>query len=248
MVVGPQQHWLHLNQGQFREWWFQDQMREKVAASVPNTPSKLTQQRRVPSDRQTTTPRKASGRRSILGEIDHNESSAIPNPQVQDAMLPVPTPGQPRKYLKIAEDATASDHTPLPSTDVVPRRAPKERAGSAGDEELALIAARRRKASRSPAGTEKRAVSYSSSITTTTTSFTHTVYDGDDVENAPTPPQLEAKRSGSGAGILSVGKQRTSSRNVAAGKGEMRESSGVRKNSGRVGSAGAVKLTKVASV
>lgn len=24
MVVGPQQHWLHLNQGDFRQWWFED--------------------------------------------------------------------------------------------------------------------------------------------------------------------------------------------------------------------------------
>ena len=33
MVVGPQQHWLHINQGVFREWWFEDSMRERMAAA-----------------------------------------------------------------------------------------------------------------------------------------------------------------------------------------------------------------------
>ncbi|KAK3064183.1 cell division control protein 14, partial [Teratosphaeriaceae sp. CCFEE 6253] len=38
MVVGPQQHWLHLNQGTFREWWFEDTMREKIMLSMqPST-------------------------------------------------------------------------------------------------------------------------------------------------------------------------------------------------------------------
>ncbi|KAI5306561.1 cell division control protein 14 [Ascosphaera pollenicola] len=34
MVVGPQQHWLHLNQGTFREWWVEEVVREKVLAQV----------------------------------------------------------------------------------------------------------------------------------------------------------------------------------------------------------------------
>jgi hypothetical protein len=37
MVVGPQQHWLHLNQCTFREWWFEDTMKEACACLAINT-------------------------------------------------------------------------------------------------------------------------------------------------------------------------------------------------------------------
>ncbi|KAA6406861.1 MAG: phosphatases II [Lasallia pustulata] len=40
MVVGPQQHWLHINQGTFREWWWEDSMKEKLARLLPSTPTK----------------------------------------------------------------------------------------------------------------------------------------------------------------------------------------------------------------
>ncbi|KAK8125312.1 uncharacterized protein PG998_001071 [Apiospora kogelbergensis] len=30
MVVGPQQHWLHLNQGVFREWWIEERIERKL--------------------------------------------------------------------------------------------------------------------------------------------------------------------------------------------------------------------------
>ncbi len=30
MVVGPQQHWLHLNQGTFREWWVEERVERKL--------------------------------------------------------------------------------------------------------------------------------------------------------------------------------------------------------------------------
>lgn len=91
MVVGPQQHWLHLNQNEFRQWWWEDTILnpalEKAAAlsgtSVPKTPSK----KRTSAN--TATP---STRRSILGEMDHNHTESA-----QAAALPAPTPGQPRK-------------------------------------------------------------------------------------------------------------------------------------------------------
>lgn len=91
MVVGPQQHWLHLNQNEFRQWWWEDTILnpalEKAAAlsgtSVPKTPSK----RRAAAV--SATP---ATRRSILGEMDHNHTESA-----QAAALPAPTPGQPRK-------------------------------------------------------------------------------------------------------------------------------------------------------
>ncbi len=106
MVVGPQQHWLHLNQGTFREWWWEDSMKEKLAASmlaaagnVPTTPNRSSPRSsgRVLMNGGNSTP-DGSQRRSPLGEVDHNESSAAY--ANQEDCLPAPTPGQPRKSTK----------------------------------------------------------------------------------------------------------------------------------------------------
>lgn len=125
MVVGPQQHWLHLNQGTFREWWFEDTVKEKIMASMqPTTPTRLrnSSSRRLASNGQTFTPPNAdrhasSPRRAALGEITNNEQGPTSNPSytssddnakpnnnslgVADENLPAPTPGQPRKTNKI---------------------------------------------------------------------------------------------------------------------------------------------------
>ncbi|CCC10396.1 unnamed protein product [Sordaria macrospora k-hell] len=61
MVVGPQQHWLHLNQGVFREWWIEERverrLRKEMAAAAaaaqangtahPSTPIRATVQRQA---------------------------------------------------------------------------------------------------------------------------------------------------------------------------------------------------------
>ena len=130
MVVGPQQHWLHINQGVFREWWFEDCMREKLAAagtgsasaitSQPATPSKTAQKlrRNVSSSLQLSTPPPngvtSSSKRSALGEIHANDQGPFtPNANgtktpvaksgittSNDENLPAPTPGQPRKAIR----------------------------------------------------------------------------------------------------------------------------------------------------
>lgn len=92
MVVGPQQHWLHMNQNEFRQWWWEDTILrpelEKAHAmtggSIPKTPSK----KRTSANAATP----STTRRSILGEMDHNHTESA-----QAAALPAPTPGQPRK-------------------------------------------------------------------------------------------------------------------------------------------------------
>jgi cell division cycle 14 len=114
MVVGPQQHWLHLNQGTFREWWYEDTMKEKIMASMqvqPSTPSRAN--RRLASNGQTFTPPNAdrqqtSPRRAALGEITNNEQAGVHSytedvkpSRVADENLPAPTPGQPRKTSKL---------------------------------------------------------------------------------------------------------------------------------------------------
>jgi cell division cycle 14 len=114
MVVGPQQHWLHLNQGQFREWYLEDQIKAKLEAAAatakPSTPRKASMKTpgRLVSNGQTATPPNGSqgvrhASRSALGEIDGNDvsnTSAAPS-AYQDENLPAPTPGQPRKYARM---------------------------------------------------------------------------------------------------------------------------------------------------
>ncbi|KAF8467209.1 protein-tyrosine phosphatase-like protein [Kalaharituber pfeilii] len=125
MVVGPQQHWLHLNQNEFRQWWYEDnyapaQATAAAAAALttasgglgaalkltaPVTPTKS---KRIVTG---TPPSHGSGRRTVLGEVDANNNNDI-NGQAASggsactggaghhSALPAPTPGQPRKTSK----------------------------------------------------------------------------------------------------------------------------------------------------
>lgn len=71
MVVGPQQHWLHLNQHTFRGWSHTGLLARKTLSRT--------------ADMLTTPPR------APLSAIDNS------NAAVKDTPLPAPTPGQPRK-------------------------------------------------------------------------------------------------------------------------------------------------------
>ena len=102
MVVGPQQHWLHLNQGVFREWWVEEKIERKLRkelqaaqaaglANVPSTPVRGVKTRS--SKHAAATPSRAA--RTPLSEIDQDtRDNGI---GVQEDYLPAPTPGQPRK-------------------------------------------------------------------------------------------------------------------------------------------------------
>lgn len=205
MVVGPQQHWLHLNQGTFREWWFEDSMREKIMASMqPATPTRLQQSnRRLASNGQTFTPpnadRHAASPRRALGEITNNESAPTSHAGynsnddrkaslgVADENLPAPTPGQPRKTNKLyGGRRTVTESQPFgikPENEVV--SAQRTRA-SADPSEIDDYAVRTisRKGSNSPVSRsgKRRAVSCT---TTTTTTTKWDVPTDSDVENRP---------------------------------------------------------------
>ncbi|KKA26488.1 hypothetical protein TD95_004232 [Thielaviopsis punctulata] len=102
MVVGPQQHWLHLNQGTFREWWIEERVeaklrRELALANPPATPSRTQKSRGLSSASQTPTNRSPSNR-TPLSEVDDRN-----NIGVQEDYLPVPTPGQPRKTARMGD-------------------------------------------------------------------------------------------------------------------------------------------------
>ncbi|KAL1872121.1 cell division control protein 14 [Diaporthe australafricana] len=254
MVVGPQQHWLHLNQGTFREWWVEERierkLRKEMAASnpQPSTPIRAMQKANIgrsPS-KTSTPPNRSPSNRTPLGEVDNERTTA---PADQDNYLPAPTPGQPRKtrhhpyssrggaYRSAIEEENGGiqQQTEIIS---VQRQSPAE-----SDEELHLRMRASRKVSNSPNSAKSRSVSH----TTTTTSIYTSVIDdaSNDVENIGSSlgrvksVQTSPMRATSASGVLtkvrgSGGGKRTadSLRGYPSGK----EPVGVRKTSGRVGS------------
>ena len=199
MVVGPQQHWLHLNQGTFREWWLEDILREKLAATMaPATPNKSSvsnvSRQRLASNGQTfTPPNGGSQKRSALGEITHNEQQASYYGSVQDENLPAPTPGQPRKTSKLYNGGSIhrrqhvqSENEPFeirPDTEIVSlQRATLNESESEEDCAMRMLSSSRKSSmSQSPVSRsgKRRAVS----CTTTTTTTTKWNMNGSDVEN-----------------------------------------------------------------
>lgn len=239
MVVGPQQHWLHLNQGIFREWWFEDGIKDKLAVMMPVTPNKASYRQRVASNGQTFTPPNGSQKRAALSEIRGNgiEAQAV---GVQEENLPAPTPGQPRKTSKayggnrVQPSVYEDEEYIQPDTEVVSMHRHTQGEGESLDEFQLRLLARRTSRSPSSGDKKKRSVSY----TTTTTSTTHwdTMGGESDIENRSIRPKTPASvKGGSGSGSISIGKQRaTPSRRNTDSKGA------VRKTSGRIGSVGAV--------
>jgi cell division cycle 14 len=259
MVVGPQQHWLHLNQRIFMEWSWEDTYKEKLANVLPSTPTKSTLKSGLVSNGQTTTP--PQGKRAALGEINHNNNS--PEATVADENLPAPTPGQPRKthrqdsrHHPYSRAASASygienqleDNT---STEVVSMSAHRQsQDGLESEEEFQLRLVARRTASRSPSGREKpRSISQTTTTTTTTTYNVGEKEVGiyEDTEgwtepsSAGRPKTPGSMKSGSGSGSLGVTKIRATPRRGADSRSESR---GVRKISGRVASGGATTVSR----
>lgn len=181
MVVGPQQHWLHMNQNTFREWQFEDTIKAKYEKehAKPATPLKLskTPMRQMSGTNQTATPRRSSVQRAALGEIDGNDVAGAQ--MVQDENLPAPTPGQPRKYARMdprGHDYQRSTSAGFRSSMSTSHHQEKSANPSTGmtdsDEEFILqrLAARRSQ-SKSPNASAKgkgRSVSYTTTTTTTT--------------------------------------------------------------------------------
>ncbi|KAL9615815.1 MAG: hypothetical protein Q9160_009237 [Pyrenula sp. 1 TL-2023] len=211
MVVGPQQHWLHLNQGTFREWWLEDQIKSKLNAQ-PSTPRKSTARTpsRFASNGQIATPPNGSTAtnrtpRSALGEIEVNESNAATQNYCQDENLPAPTPGQPRKaqrmdsrshpYARSASAGHNLGHTrgDRPGTEVVTMKAHRQsQSGNESEEEYTLrMLAEKRSQSRSPNG-KKRAVSYTTTTTTTTRYDSPGIWE----DSVPMPMNIDGSHAG----------------------------------------------------
>ena len=159
MVVGPQQHWLHLNQGQFREWWYDDNLKEKMALLQPSTPPRM-RSNRLASNGQTYTPPNGSQKRSALGEITHNEQSPHSNSAngADDSFLPAPTPGQPRKTSKAYGRVKGTENEPFVMEDTEIVSIHRHTQDASGSEDELQVRMMQRRASRSPgsAGRDKR--------------------------------------------------------------------------------------------
>lgn len=271
MVVGPQQHWLHLNQGVFREWWVEERierrLRKEAAAAAaatngqghqPSTPIRAMQKanlgRSASKTNTSTPPNRSASNRTPLGEMDrdHGRDNAI---GVQEDYLPAPTPGQPRK----GQHRSAADrHHPYSrSTSASLNCSVREDSGaeikadtsgnsisqgSETEEELYLRMRAQRKASASPVSSERRHERSVSHQTTTTTTV-YQVIDNDssnDIENIGTAAArvkaMDHQRSSSASGVLAKVRGNGTAKHARTG-GSVRETAGVRKTSGRVGSA-----------
>lgn len=271
MVVGPQQHWLHLNQGTFREWWWEDTIKQKLALVLPATPTKTLRHRNDSiNPGQTATPPNGSqqGKRLALGEITHNEASPLTNGV--DENLPAPTPGQPRKAARMdarhhpyarTVSATFNVDKPVENPEselieMISHRKGEENADGSVEEEWELRMLSRRTSPQSNSSERRRAVSHST-ITTTHTSYSTGGEGSDqrpisDIENWIQEPHASEKitrprtpgvtKSGSGSGTLGVSKMRGSPLRRSAESREVK--GGVRKTSGRVGSVGAVSRSR----
>ncbi|KAG5664073.1 hypothetical protein KAF25_006658 [Fusarium avenaceum] len=239
MVVGPQQHWLHLNQGTFREWWVEERIerrlrREMAAANpVPSTPIRAMQKTSLRNGQISTPPNRSPSNRTPLSEVDHDRN----NIGVQEDYLPAPTPGQPRKTVRdrhhpyqrstsggivevqcsVEQEAEhIATHSQPPTVE--------------SDEELHLRMRRHRKAvSQSPVRSEKtRSISQTTAVYTIDNDASH------DAENIGSV-RKHVERVSSTPGVLT--KVRGSKRQQAESPLRAKDSAGIRKTSGRVGSA-----------
>ncbi|KAI0117389.1 phosphatases II [Daldinia grandis] len=252
MVVGPQQHWLHINQGVFREWWIEERMERKLrkefaaaANQAPSTPIRAMQKATLSRSAQASTPPSRSpSNRTPLGEMDGERRNA----GAQEDYLPAPTPGQPRKTSRLDR------HHPYHRNGAQPSPVEEEREGveketevvsvhrrsndAESEEELLLRMRTHRKTSHTPGRSEKMR-----SVSQSTTTTIYQVIDNDasnDAENigSARPKTIvdhvtgSPTRSASASGIMT--KVRSSKRTAESSRNK--DSAGVRKTSGRVGS------------
>lgn len=242
MVVGPQQHWLHLNQLTFREWWIEERVERRLRKEasihnpVPSTPIRAMQKTTLRNGQTSTPPNRSASNRTPLSEVDHDRG----NIGVQEDYLPAPTPGQPRKgtradrhhpYHRSTSHQTTAEEVSVQTEEYVSVHQ------SESEEEVHLRMRSHRKVAQSPVRSEKsRAVSQTATIYMVGNDASK------DVENIGTA-RKHADRVASTPGVLT--KVRGSKRQESPLRAK--ESAGIRKTSGRVGSANHATSATVAS-
>jgi cell division cycle 14 len=245
MVVGPQQHWLHLNENTFRKWWeieqYDREMRSQIEQEIrakllaaPTTPTKAYKRFNLTGN--ISTPPQA---RRVLGEVD-NERNSI---GAQEDCLPAPTPGQPRKASRVeyshpysrstSRYGTSEEERLTRETEVISiHRQSVEEDGEQDGQEYHLRTRTSARVSHSPGRSETRTMSQ-----TTTTFYSVDNDSSTDAENigAMRPKTPSGMKSGSGSRLLGM-KIRASPKRDGS---RTEKPVGVRKTSGRVGSVGA---------
>ena len=244
MVVGPQQHWLHLNQGTFREWWIEERterrLRREFAANnaLPSTPVRAMQKASMRTGGTSTPPNRSPSNRTPLSEVDKERN----NVGVQEDYLPAPTPGQPRKTARVDRQHPYSRSASLQATNeevesIIEHEteitARSRRSNDSGDtitdEEIQYRMRSSRKVSQAQSRNEK-----GRSVSQATASGIHIDNDASqDAENigAGRPKNVERKASSPIVMTKVRGSKRSNESPLRA------KDSGVRKTSGRVGSA-----------
>lgn len=240
MVVGPQQHWLHLNQGTFREWWIEERverrLRREMAASnqVPSTPIRAMQKTSLRNGQLSTPPNRSPSNRTPLSEVEDRSNQS----HNQEDYLPAPTPGQPRKtrsdrhhpYQRSgSHQTTIEEHQGVEQeTEIVTVQ--RQSTGAESEEELLVRMRSSRKPSQSPGRSEKvRSVSQ-----TTSTIYMIDNDASQDAENIGSGRPKNVERTQSASATLP--RVRGSRRAAPESPLRSKESSGIRKTSGRVGS------------
>ncbi|RAL63206.1 hypothetical protein DID88_004285 [Monilinia fructigena] len=222
MVVGPQQHWLHLNQGTFREWWIEEQfelrMKEKLANMAPVTPRKG----------------HFTNRSQVVTPPNGNQRTRL------EDYLPAPTPGQPRKTGRLDRHhpygrhasaySTTDDENTSRETEVISIHRSSTDA-TESEEEWQLRMRTTRKSSRSPTRSERSGRSISQTTTTIYTSIDDSSYDVENIGSGGRPKTPSTVKSGSG----SLGKVRGSPKRSGDSLRNKETSGAVRKTSGELG-------------
>jgi cell division cycle 14 len=229
MLVGPQQHWLHLNQDIFRQWAFEDRFaeeRENLLAQIQHLQSNLQptlpqRKNRISSNtsHHNMTP---PPRRSILGEIGMND--------VSPEHLPAPTPGQPRKNSakffspnrqSQQQQENFSEYVDGIRVDTDDENNSALEAEDMSEEELHLRITAKRLSSRSPKSDKRRSISYNVAAAAASATIKETRLSGD-----RTPPHMIGK-TGNGVTTSKVrnNPRRTGAINVTK-EGRVRKASG----------------------
>ena len=258
MVVGPQQHWLHLNQGTFREWYIEERIerrlrREMAAKESPSTPIRAMQKASIRNGQVSTPPHRSVSGRTPLSEVDNERA----NIGVQEEYLPAPTPGQPRKTGRAVDrhhpyQRSVSHQTTVEDGQRVERETEvisvHRQSQEESDEEIHLRM-RLQRTAESPGRSEKtRSVSH----TVTTTVYEMISNDAsNDAENigGGRPKAVGGDRSASSSGVLAKvrGSAKRPGETSPLRAKDHAAGAGVRKTSGRVGSVSASQPSAVAA-
>ncbi|KAL5614875.1 hypothetical protein BROUX41_004956 [Berkeleyomyces rouxiae] len=267
MVVGPQQHWLHLNQGTFREWRIEERIEAKLRremsmsnSAVPSTPIRSMTKTSSRHQNAQTPPNRSPSSRTPLSEVDDRN-----NVGVHDDYLPAPTPGQPRKTARIGDrhhpyqrngnPPTVEEEAEMQAGAEVVSSLKQARSGPESDEEAHLRMKSHRKSSNqpSPSHVPRSSVDQGRSRPMSTRGGSTAAAAAAATPGTATYPSQyaidnDASHDTENINSRPLAKVRSSKRTTGSDSAlRSKEGSGIRKTSGRVGSIGNITASATAT-